>query len=60
MIGDFNIPNHIVKRKQIINMETFVYYDEYDVLCYFTGTRSEFIAFMSDNPDYSFNLMGSR
>lgn len=55
MIGDSDIPNHIVKHKQIINMETFVYYDEHDVLCYFTGTRSEFIAFMSDNPEYSFN-----
>lgn len=41
-------------------METFVYYDEHDVLCYFTGTRSEFIAFMNDNPNYSFNKISGR
>lgn len=29
------------------------YYDEQDVLCYFTGTYSEFISLLKENPDYS-------
>ena len=34
-------------------METYVYYDYLDVLCYFTGTYSEFMDFLRDNPEYS-------
>lgn len=34
-------------------MEVYAYYDDLDVLCYFTGTYHEFMDFLRDNPDYS-------
>lgn len=30
-----------------------IYYDKQDILCYFTGTYSEFISFLKENPDCS-------
>lgn len=34
-------------------METFIYYDDQDVLCYFIGSYSDFCKFMEENPDYT-------
>lgn len=31
----------------------FAYYDDLDVLCYFTGIYSEFMDFLRRNPKYS-------
>lgn len=34
-------------------MGVYIYYDDLDVLCWFTGTYSEFMDFLRDNPEYS-------
>lgn len=34
-------------------MQTFLYYDDQDVLCYFTGSRVDFYKFLQENPDYT-------
>lgn len=31
----------------------YTYYDDLDVLCYFTGTYSEFMDFLNEHPEYS-------
>lgn len=31
----------------------YTYYDDLDVLCYFTGTYSEFMEFLKEHPEYS-------
>lgn len=33
--------------------EVFAYYDDLDTLCYFTGSYSEFMQFLRDNPEYN-------
>ena len=34
-------------------MKTYIYYDDQDVLCYFTGTCVDFHKFLQENPYYT-------
>lgn len=36
-----------------MKIEVFTYYDDLDTLCYFTGSYSEFMQFLKDNPEYN-------